>query len=95
MTAMLSVMVALTGRLTPNRADVIGVWAISGEDVSNGMADAVLEGHQDLSGFKVFVAGSPRMVYSTMDALENAGLEHANFFSDVLEYVSRDQVVFD
>lgn len=56
------------------------------------LADAVLEGHSNLSGFKVFVAGSPRMVYSTMDALENAGLEHENFYSDVLEYVSRDQL---
>ncbi|KZX85455.1 hypothetical protein A3715_03795 [Oleiphilus sp. HI0009] len=56
------------------------------------LADAVLEGHGDLSGFKVFVAGSPRMVYSAMDALEDAGLEHENFYSDVLEYVSRDQI---
>jgi len=43
------------------------------------LADAVLEGHSDLKGYLAFVAGSPRMVYSSMDALEAAGLEDANF----------------
>lgn len=56
------------------------------------LADAVLEGHSSLKGYMAFVAGSPRMVYSSMDALEEAGLEDASFYSDVLEYVSRDQI---
>ena len=56
------------------------------------LADAVLKSHDDLSDTIVFAAGSPKLVYSSLDALEAAGLSSDCFYSDVLEYVSRDQI---
>ena len=56
------------------------------------LADAVLASHDDLSDTIVFAAGSPKLVYSSLDALEAAGLSSDCFYSDVLEYVSRDQI---
>lgn len=75
----------------------LSIVADSTEDVQTTehhslLADAVLAGHEDLSDYQVFVAGSPKLVYSTLDVLEAAGLKEDAFFSDVLEYVSRDQV---
>lgn len=54
------------------------------------MADAVLEDHETLSDMLVFVSGSPKLVFSTMDALEAAGLEESQFRSDVLAYAKRE-----
>lgn len=56
------------------------------------LADAVLRSHEDLSNSIVFAAGSPKLVYTSLDALEKAGLSEECFYSDVLEYVSRDQI---
>ena len=75
----------------------LSIVADSSEDIQTTehhsmLADAVLAGHDDLSSYQVFVAGSPKLVYSTLDALETAGLKDDAFFSDVLEYVSRDQI---
>ena len=56
------------------------------------LADAVLRSHDDLSNSTVFAAGSPKLVYTSLDALKTAGLSEENFYSDVLEYVSRDQI---
>jgi len=54
------------------------------------LANAVLAGHTDLSNYEVFVSGSPKLVYSSLDALKEAGLEENAFYSDVLEYATRD-----
>jgi len=56
----------------------------------NQLSDAVLADHQELEHSLVFVSGSPKLVFSAMDALLDAGLSEANFYSDVLEYATRD-----
>ena len=38
----------------------------------------------------VFVSGSPKLVFSAMDALMEAGLPESQFFSDVLAYATRE-----
>lgn len=44
----------------------------------------------DLSGVQVYLCGSPRMVYGTIDKLEVIGLREENCYSDVFEYAPRD-----
>ncbi len=53
------------------------------------LSEAVLNGNYDLVNRMVFVSGSPRLVFAAQDALTQAGLPNDQFFSDVLEYVSR------
>lgn len=53
------------------------------------LSDAVIADQHDFSDSLVFVAGSPRLVFSALDHFEQAGLPEAQFFSDVLEYVER------
>ncbi|MDX1453056.1 MAG: 2Fe-2S iron-sulfur cluster-binding protein [Oleiphilaceae bacterium] len=53
------------------------------------MAEAVLAHGHDLARSLVFVAGSPRLVFSALDLLEQAGLPESHFFSDVMEYAER------
>jgi CDP-4-dehydro-6-deoxyglucose reductase len=55
----------------------------------NQLSDAVLADHQVLENSQVFVSGSPKLVFSAMDALIDAGLPEKNFYSDVLEYAPR------
>jgi len=55
----------------------------------NQLSDAVLEDHPELENSLVFVSGSPKLVFSAMDALTEAGLPEDQFFSDVLAYASR------
>jgi len=50
------------------------------------MADAVLADHPDLAHSRVFVSGSPKLVFSAMEVLLDAGLPKQQFFSDVLEH---------
>jgi len=50
------------------------------------MAEAVVADNLDLQQSRVFVAGSPKLVFSAMEALLDAGLPEQQFFSDVLEY---------
>ena len=50
---------------------------------------AVLATGQDWKVVQVMASGSPVMVYTLMDALVEAGLPEAEFFSDVLEYAPR------
>ncbi|WP_148861470.1 2Fe-2S iron-sulfur cluster-binding protein [Marinobacter fonticola] len=50
---------------------------------------AVLAGGHDWANVDVMVSGSPPMVYTLMDALVEAGLPAAAFYSDVLEYAPR------
>jgi len=56
----------------------------------NQLSDAVLEAHPELENSMVFVSGSPKLVFSAMDALTEAGLPETQFYSDVLAYASRD-----
>lgn len=50
----------------------------------------VLATGMDWDEVEVHASGSPTMVYTLMDALVEAGLPEAAFFSDVLEYAPRD-----
>lgn len=50
---------------------------------------AVLASGMDWQNVEVHASGSPTMVYTLMDALIEAGLPQAAFFSDVLEYAPR------
>jgi CDP-4-dehydro-6-deoxyglucose reductase len=54
------------------------------------LAEAVLDEHDSVEDKIVFVSGSPKLVFSTMDALADGGLDLENFYSDVLEYATRD-----
>jgi len=54
------------------------------------LAQAVLDEHDSVEDKLVFASGSPKLVFSTMDALAAAGLDPENFYSDVLEYAARD-----
>ena len=56
----------------------------------NQLSDAVIADKHHLDQAMVFVSGSPKLVFSAMDALTEAGLSENVFFSDVLEYASRD-----
>ncbi len=70
---------------------IADIEAIDGLEHHDQLADAVLAGGHALKESLVFVAGSPRLVFSAMDQFEAAGLPSQQFFSDVLEYVERPQ----
>lgn len=53
------------------------------------LAKAVMSDHSDYGESLVFVSGSPKLVYTVMDDLVEAGLPAERFFSDVLEYAPR------
>ncbi len=72
---------------TPLFADVEHLAATEHHDQ---LSDAVLADQHDLANAKVFVSGSPKLVFSAMDALTEAGLPESQFFSDVLAYATRD-----
>ena len=44
-----------------------------------------------LDGAQVYLCGSPRMVYGTIDQLESKGLNEENCYSDVFEYAPREK----
>ena len=48
--------------------------------------DAILEDISDLSGYEVYAAGPPAMVYAAEDAFKAAGLEKENYISDAFEF---------
>lgn len=60
-----------------------------GVDHHDQMSEAVLSDHLDLANSLVFVSGSPKLVFSAMDALTESGLPEAQFHSDVLAYAKR------
>jgi len=64
--------------------------AIADNAHHNQLSDAVLAKRHHLENAKVFVSGSPKLVFSAMDALVEAGLSEHNFYSDVLEYVQKE-----
>jgi CDP-4-dehydro-6-deoxyglucose reductase len=53
------------------------------------MSEAVLSDHLDLANSLVFVSGSPKLVFSALDALTASGLPEVQFYSDVLAYAKR------
>ena len=72
---------------TPLFADIENIKAT---EHHNQLSDAVLVDQHDLSETIVFVSGSPKLVFSAMDALMAAGLPEKQFFSDVLAYATRE-----
>lgn len=68
---------------------IADITDIQGTDHHNQMSDAVLSDHLDLANSLVFVSGSPKLVFSAMDALTESGLPEAQFHSDVLAYTKR------
>ena len=50
---------------------------------------AAVLAEQPVDNARVFVSGSPKLVFSVMDALLAAGLPEQQFFSDVLAYATR------
>ena len=51
--------------------------------------EAVTEDFSELAGVSVYASGSPRMVYGTMDALIEQGMDEKCFFADALSYAPR------
>ena len=52
--------------------------------------EAVCEDIDDLSRIHVYASGSPAMVYATLDALVNAGMDAHQMRADVFAYAPRD-----
>ncbi len=48
--------------------------------------EAILEDYPDLSGYEVYAAGPPAMVYAAEDAFKAAGLAKENYISDAFEF---------
>ncbi len=69
---------------------IADIETIEATDHHNQLSDAVLAGKNDLLESMVFVSGSPKLVFSAMDALIDAGLPKDQFFSDVLAYAPRE-----
>lgn len=59
-------------------------------DHHNQLSDAVLAEDEKLLESMVFVSGSPKLVFSAMDAFMGVGLPENQFFSDVLAYAVRE-----
>lgn len=52
--------------------------------------EAVLADHPDLSGFDIYMAGPPAMIFAARDAFRLAGARDEHMFSDAFEY-AKDQ----
>ncbi|MFU1921632.1 hypothetical protein ACM6PT_31535, partial [Klebsiella pneumoniae] len=52
--------------------------------------EAVREDFADLSSLHVYASGSPAMVYATLDALVEAGMDAHQMRADVFAYAPRD-----
>ena len=51
--------------------------------------EAVREDISDLAGVHVYASGSPAMVYATLDALVEAGMDAHQMRADVFAYAPR------
>lgn len=69
---------------------IADIDTIASTDHHNQLSDAVLADAVELTDSLVFVSGSPKLVFSAMDALVEAGLPEHQFYSDVLAYASRE-----
>lgn len=59
-----------------------------------GRIDQVLAaGLEDVSGYDVYLSGSPGMVYACVDVLASLGLAPSRVFSDVFAYAPREPLV--
>ncbi|MCE8016728.1 NAD(P)H-flavin reductase [Halomonas sp. MCCC 1A17488] len=54
---------------------------------------ALATGLEDVSGYDVYLSGSPGMVYACVDVLASLGLEPSRVFSDVFAYAPRRPLV--
>ncbi|WP_027965884.1 NAD(P)H-flavin reductase [Halomonas halocynthiae] len=60
----------------------------------HGRIDQVLASQlDDVSGYDVYLCGSPGMVYACVDVLASLGLSENRVFSDVFSYAPRDPLV--
>lgn len=73
------------------KAVVAEIDNIEDTEHHNLLSDAVLSEHDTLEDNLVFVSGSPKLVFSSMDALMMAGLPKEQFYSDVLEYAADEK----
>lgn len=55
------------------------------------LANAVLADEHQLANAQIFISGSPRLVYQSMDILEARGAKTEQFLSDVFEYAERPE----
>lgn len=53
--------------------------------------EAVLADHPDLSGFDIYMAGPPAMIFAARDAFRAAGALDEHMFSDAFEYAKDDK----
>lgn len=53
--------------------------------------EAVLADHADLSGFDIYMAGPPVMIFAARDAFRAAGAKDEHMFSDAFEYAKDDK----
>lgn len=53
--------------------------------------EVINEDFEDLDDAQVYLCGSPKMVYGTIDKLKTSGLKEEDCYSDVFEYAPRDQ----
>ena len=52
--------------------------------------EVIKEDFEDLDGAQVYLCGSPKMVYGTIDKLKAIGLKEGDCYSDVFEYAPND-----
>lgn len=55
--------------------------------------EVIEQDFEQLNDARVYLCGSPQMVYGTMDRLKARGLKEENCYSDVFEYAPRDQKI--
>lgn len=55
--------------------------------------EIIQENFSNLKATKIYLCGSPQMVYGTIDRLKPSGLNEENCYSDVFEYAPRAQAV--
>lgn len=53
--------------------------------------EVIQKDFNSLNDLKMYLCGSPQMVYGTMDQLESSGLRKENCYSDVFEYAPRQK----
>lgn len=53
--------------------------------------EVIEQDFEELDNTKVYLCGSPQMVYGTIDKLESKGLNEASCYSDVFEYAPKER----
>lgn len=70
---------------TPVLASKNGSWC----GRTGRLYQVIAQDNADLSDTRAYLCGSPRMVYGTIDELQEKGLKEQNCYSDVFEYSPR------